>query len=200
MQNNHLKRRIRGLIVIFTLIYSNVSYSQNSLLKGRVTNEENNKPFLGATVSLLSQVDSSLVRLDITDADGRFSMPGLVSGNYILTISNVGYQQYVSLFHIDNGEKDLSLIKLLKQDKNLEGVTLVAKLPSVSQVGDTTNFNASAFKVNPDATAEDLIKKMPGISVDRSGTVTAMGDQVKNVTVDGKKFFGRRLHQLRTAR
>ncbi|MEO6584561.1 MAG: outer membrane beta-barrel protein, partial [Ferruginibacter sp.] len=55
---------------------------------------------------------------------------------------------------------------------------------------DTAQYNASQFKVNPDATAEDLINKMPGITVDKSGTVTAQGEQVKKVTVDGKEFFG----------
>ena len=67
---------------------------------------------------------------------------------------------------------------------------MVAKTPPVQQKGDTIQYNASQYKTNPDATAEDLVGKMPGITVDNSGTVTAHGDQVKSVTVDGKKFFG----------
>jgi hypothetical protein len=51
-------------------------------------------------------------------------------------------------------------------------------------------FNASELKVNPDATAEDMIKKLPGVVVDKNGNVTAAGEQVKKVTVDGRDFFG----------
>jgi Outer membrane protein beta-barrel family len=67
---------------------------------------------------------------------------------------------------------------------------VVAKAAPVRQKGDTTEFSASQFKVNPDATAEDMIKKLPGITVARDGTVTAMGEQIRKVTVDGRDFFG----------
>ena len=77
-----------------------------------------------------------------------------------------------------------------QQGKDLSGVTVVAKAPPVIQKGDTSQFSASQYKVNPDATTEDLIKKMPGITVDKDGTVTAQGEQVKKVTIDGKDFFG----------
>jgi hypothetical protein len=69
-------------------------------------------------------------------------------------------------------------------------VTVTGKTPPTQQKGDTTQYNASQFKVNPDATTEDLIKKMPGITVDKDGTVTALGEQVQKVTVDGRDFFG----------
>jgi hypothetical protein len=70
------------------------------------------------------------------------------------------------------------------------GVTVTAITPPSQQKGDTTQYNASQFKVNPDATTEDLIKKMPGITVERDGTVTAQGEQVRKVTIDGREFFG----------
>ena len=70
------------------------------------------------------------------------------------------------------------------------GVTVIAKTPPAQQKADTIQYNANAFKVNPDATTEDLIKKMPGITVDKNGTVTAHGDQVQKVTIDGKDFLG----------
>ena len=91
---------------------------------------------------------------------------------------------------LDNGVTDLGTINLLKQGKELADVTVVSKAPPVIQKGDTAQFSASQFKVNPDATTEDLIKKMPGITVDRNGTVTAQGEQVRKVTIDGKDFFG----------
>lgn len=85
---------------------------------------------------------------------------------------------------------DLHTLFVPKTTLQLGGVTVTSKTPPVQQKGDTTQFNASQFKVNPDATVEDLIKKMPGITVARDGTVTAQGKQVKKVTVDGRDFFG----------
>jgi len=85
---------------------------------------------------------------------------------------------------------ELGTIRFIKKGKELEGIVIVSQAPPVIQKGDTSQFSASQFKVNPDATTEDLIKKMPGITVAKDGTVTAQGEQVKKVTIDGKDFFG----------
>ena len=85
---------------------------------------------------------------------------------------------------------DLGTLFIPKKTKQIGGVTVVSKTPPVQQKGDTTQYNASQYKVNPDATTEDLVKKMPGITVDKDGTVTAQGEQVRKVTIDGRDFFG----------
>ena len=77
-----------------------------------------------------------------------------------------------------------------KSIKQLGEVVVVSKIPPVQQKGDTLEYNASQFKVNPDATAEDMVKKLPGVTVDKQGTVTAQGEQVRKVTIDGRDFFG----------
>ena len=59
-----------------------------------------------------------------------------------------------------------------------------------STKGDTLQYNASQFKVNPDATAEDMVKNYRSVTVDKQGTVTAQGEQVRKVTIDGRDFFG----------
>ena len=74
--------------------------------------------------------------------------------------------------------------------REIGGVTVTASGAPTQQKGDTIQYNANQFKVNPDATVEDLVKKAPGITVDRDGTVTAQGEQVRKVTIDGRDFFG----------
>lgn len=182
-----MRKLISGALLVFFPI---ASFAQTAGLNGRVLDDVSGKPFRGATISLLDQADSSLLRFDIADAAGAFRMPGLSPGSYILTVSAAGYQQYAGFFKMEGQEKSLPDIRLFRIEKNLATVTIIAKIPPVIQNGDTTQYNADRFKVNPDANAEDLLKKMPGITVDKSGTVTAMGEQVKNVTVDGKRFFG----------
>jgi hypothetical protein len=163
---------------------------QTNSIEGILKDETNRMPVTGATVSLLLQSDSSLVQVAVSDSTGYFKFTTFAGDSFILTVNNVNYQQYVSFVTMTEGEKDMGTLFLFRQGKDLANITIVAKAPPVTQKGDTTQYSASQFKVNPDATTEDLIKKMPGITVDKSGTVTAQGEQVKKVTVDGKDFFG----------
>jgi len=165
------------------------SVAQTSI-KGVVTDKTDNSAVRGSTVSLLLQLDSSLVKNTISDSLGRFQFDNVPNDSFIVTVNTLNYQQYVSFFTINNAEKDLGTIRLDRQGKDLSVVTVVAKASPVIQKGDTSQFSASQYKVNPDATTEDLIKKMPGITVDKDGTVTAQGETVRKVTIDGKDFFG----------
>lgn len=167
-----------------------VSFAQTGSIKATVTDGADKKPVAGATVSLLLQKDSSTVKTTLTDAAGNFSFTELAADSFIVKISMISYQEYLSFITLKNNDRDLGSIEVSKQGKDLAVVTIVAKAPPVQQKGDTAQYSASQYKVNPDATTEDLIKKMPGITVDKDGTVTAQGEQVKKVTIDGKDFFG----------
>ncbi|MEO6405589.1 MAG: TonB-dependent receptor [Ferruginibacter sp.] len=177
------------MAAIFSLMFF-VSQAQTNSIKGFIRDETDKSPIRGASVSLLLQKDSSLVKSTLTDSTGFFLFSSVAVDSFIVTVENVSYQQYVSFITLKEGEKDMGSLSLVRQGQDLTGVTIVAKVAPVTQKGDTAQYNASQFKVNPDATAEDLIKKMPGITVDKAGTVTAQGEQVKKVTVDGKEFFG----------
>src|SRR5258706_15414789 len=74
--------------------------------------------------------------------------------------------------------------------KVLSEVIVTSEAPPVTLVGDTIQYNAGSFKVQPNANVEDLLKKLPGVKVDKDGTVKAQGEKVSRVLVDGKEFFG----------
>lgn len=179
-----------GLITLLMSFICAVSFAQNGSIKGTTRDQSDSSIIRGATISLLLQSDSSEVKRTVSDSSGNFQLMNLNTDSFIVKISSIGYQEYVSFINLHENEKDLGMISLAKQGKDLGVVTVVAKTPPVIQKGDTSQFSASQFKVNPDATTEDLIKKMPGITVDKDGTVTAQGEQVKKVTIDGKDFFG----------
>ncbi len=187
-------KSINMIRIVFTALViclsSQLLNAQNGALKAIITDNSDKTKLPGATVSLLLQKDSSLVKTAVTDSTGTFNLTNLVPDSFIVTISTVGYQQYVSFITLGDTSRDLGTISLEKQGKDLGVVILVARTPAVIQKGDTSQFSASQYKVNPDATTEDLIKKMPGITVAKDGTVTAQGEQVKKVTIDGKDFFG----------
>ncbi len=180
-----------ALLSILMTTFSVLAFAQTASITGTVTDRNDKTPIAGATLSLLLQKDSSLVNNAVSDSAGRFLFSGLANDSFILKINSINFQEYISLIKIrDNNSRDLGTINIDKQGKDLAGVTVIAQATPVIQKGDTSQFSASQYKVNPDATTEDLIKKMPGITVAKDGTVTAQGEQVRKVTIDGKDFFG----------
>ena len=178
---------------IFFLLLSTVSFissaQKNTPVKGRVFDADTQHTVPGATIVMISQKDSLDRRGTITDDKGDFLIK-VKPGNYQLSISFIGYKKIQKIIHIDKEIQDIGQFSLIENKKMLGEINIVETLPPTKQQGDTTIFNPDAFKVNPDATAEELISKMPGFySID--GKLTAQGQSVKEVLVDGKKFFGK---------
>ena len=94
------------------------------------------------------------------------------------------------MISVSEGSNDLGILDVSKGAKTLATVVISGEAPPVKQKNDTLEYSANQYKVNPDATSEDLIKKMPGVTVDQKGAVTAQGETVTKVTVDGRDFFG----------
>ncbi|HMO61608.1 MAG TPA: TonB-dependent receptor [Ferruginibacter sp.] len=174
-----------------TLICSiNHSYAQTGSITAKLEDDTDKKPIIGATVALLLRKDSSLVMQTVSDRTGTILFNKLAPDSFIIQAKALDYQDLWIFLTLKEGENDMGIYSMFRKGKDLDAVTIVSKAPPVSQKDDTLQYNASQFKVNPDATAEDIIKKMPGITVDRAGTVTAQGEQVRKITVDGKDFFG----------
>jgi hypothetical protein len=163
----------------------------NGSVKGKLIDSAAKQPLSEATVSVMLVKDSSLVSFTLSDKKGNFEITNLDAGNYLLMISYTGYENFKKQFSITAGKKtsDLGEIILQKEYKTLAGVT-VTDLAPVKVNGDTVSFRADAFKTKPNATTEDLLKKLPGVQVQKDGTISAMGENVQKVLVDGKEFFG----------
>ena len=188
MQVKFLYKKISSFALL--MIVFNYANSQNITLKGIVTDKSEKSAITGATVTLINQNDTALKTFKLTDANGNFQFNKLSTNAYVVKISYSGYEKLEQKINLQASNKVAISFAIAKIATDLTGVVIVAKAQPVSQKGDTTEFSASQFKVNPDATAEDIIKKLPGITVSRDGTVTAAGEQVRKVTVDGKDFFG----------
>ncbi|HMG81977.1 MAG TPA: outer membrane beta-barrel protein [Ferruginibacter sp.] len=181
--------RLVSLLLFFGLTGS-VAMAQTAIVTGSLVDNDDKSAMVGATVTLVSLKDSTIKYRITSDNNGSFTFSGIALDTFTLKISSVGYSKMRQTVVVDSTIKNLGTIDLFKSGKELADVVVVAQAPPVTQKGDTIQYSASQYKVNPDANAQDLITKMPGITVDQSGTVTAHGDQVKSVTVDGKKFYG----------
>ncbi|MBO0938364.1 outer membrane beta-barrel protein [Fibrella sp. HMF5335] len=166
--------------------------ARSGQVSGFVIDSVTKKPLMEANVSVLLARDSSFVQVQTTGGDGDFSVQNLALGRYRLLITYVGYRPKSVLLTLTAAQPTVSLdtIRVLSQTQTLNEVVVVQERPPVSVKGDTLEFNAGSFKTQPNAQVEDLLKKLPGMEVDRDGNVKAQGQDVRRVLVDGKPFFG----------
>lgn len=164
--------------------------AQQGTVKGKLT-DSTHQSVSNATVAVVLKKDSSLVGYTLSGEKGSFELKNLAIGDYQLFISFTGYEVYNKAFSITaaNRISDMGVITMKPEFKTLTGVVVTDKSP-VKMNGDTISFKANAFNSKPDATVEDVLKKIPGIQVQKDGTIRAMGEQVQKVYVDGKEFFG----------
>ncbi len=156
-------------------------------VKGNLKDTETGEAVIAATVQLFQ--DSVSVANAFSEINGDFLLSRIKPGSYQLTISFVGYEKKVIPVEVKNSNLDLGVLPMAVASIVTQEVQVTARQVRVEMKGDTTQFNADAYKVNPDATAEDLVRKMPGIEVE-NGQVKAQGEAVKRVLIDGKEFFG----------
>ena len=110
---------------------------------------------------------------------------------YRFEAHSVGYEKISQVIRVNNPAADLGIFILKEAPIKYGDVVVHGRVPPAVQKGDTTEFNANAFKTHPDATVEELVTKMPGVTVDNTtGTVQTGGETVQRVLVDGKPFFG----------
>lgn len=178
-------------IACFCVLQS-VSAQKNGSVTGKLMDTLNNKPVAGATITVLDKKDSSLVSFTMTGNDGGFEIKGLAEGAYRLLITHINYHNNSKLFTVTNTAKNIELGNLTMNDltKTLEEVVVESEAPPVTLLNDTIQYNAGSFKVQPNANVEQLLKKMPGIKVEKDGSIKAQGEKVTKVLVDGKDFFG----------
>ena len=181
------------LLIVLSCFVWIISFSQKTgSVKGIVFDTISKQPVGAATITVLQRSDSSLVTFTMTTSRGEFTLTNIGYGDYRLLVTHVGYHNVNKYFTINETHKNIDLANIEVSDKNkvLEEVVIQAEAPPVTLIGDTVQYNAGSFKTKPNSVVEDLLKKMPGIQVEKDGTVKAQGEEVKKVLVDGKEFFG----------
>ncbi|HLF47041.1 MAG TPA: outer membrane beta-barrel protein, partial [Chitinophagaceae bacterium] len=124
------------------------------------------------------------------DKAGLFTLSRLNAGNYILMVTHPYFGDFIDSIDLkQNSSIDLGNLYLTPKSKLLAEVILKSGSP-IRIKGDTTVYTADSFKVRPGANVEELLRRLPGIQVGRNGEITAMGERVKKVLVDGEEFFG----------
>lgn len=178
--------------LVFLLVFAPLGLlAQVTGVKGALSDTAEHKNLQNAVVALLQKSDTTLLQFTRADSKGRFELSAPDStGQYILMVTHPYFADFLDSVNIEKGSvTDLGLVHLFSKIKMLEEV-VVRGNRAIYLRGDTTVFTADSFRVAEGANVEELLKKLPGITVDRTGKITAMGENVKNVLVDGEEFFG----------
>ncbi|MBS1669838.1 MAG: TonB-dependent receptor [Bacteroidetes bacterium] len=178
------------LLNAFVLLYL-FSTAQKATIKGTVTDTLNNQNLKNAVISLLRSKDSVLYKYARTNEAGKFELNNLAAGNYIIRVSYPNYVVFMDALSLsDTSNLTFNQLPLITKAKLLEEVIVKQKISPIRMKGDTLEFLADSFKVKEGANVEDLLKKFPGFTVNSKGEITAQGQQVQKVLVDGDEFFG----------
>jgi Outer membrane protein beta-barrel family/Carboxypeptidase regulatory-like domain len=182
-----------GSLLLFCVFAAlTVCAQKNGLVKGRVFDSLARQGVGSATITLLDSKDSSLVSFTMADNAGNFELRNLPDGDYRLLITHVNYHNSNTVFSItaDQRSKDLGTVYAYDLTQTLSEVVVSNEAPPITMIKDTIQYNAGSFKVQPNANVEQLLRKLPGVKVDKDGTIRAQGEKVTRVMVDGKEFFG----------
>ena len=161
-------------------------------VRGALVDSTTGKAIREASVSLTLAKDSSYVAFGITDGDGNFALRNVAPGRYVVLVTALGYRARLVPVAVTAADltPTVGTLRLGPLAQKLGEVVVTQERAPVSMSGDTIAFNARAFKTQPNAAVESLLKKLPGVEVDRDGSIRAQGQAVNRVLVDGKPFFG----------
>jgi hypothetical protein len=178
--------------LLFVIFFFAANAQNNIVIKGTVYDINTQKPLESAMVYFSNVKDSTVVEYTTTDKNGEFKVTTKKYDKPVfLKINFMGYQTYTEEQSKLLQNKDFGKLYLLQNETALNEVIIKSEAPPIKIKKDTLEFNASSYKVRPDANVEILLKQLPGVEVDADGKVTANGKEVTQFLVNGKSFFGK---------
>jgi hypothetical protein len=177
-------------VLIISYSYTGIAQSDLTLVKGLVVDTAQQAlPF--TTVVLLQPTDSVLYKFAITNKSGIFTLDKVKPGNYVLQISYMGFQNMARMIEVKQQKvANIGTFRLAENYELVDEVSIEADHIPILFKKDTIEYNANAFKTKDNAVVEDLLKQLPGVEVERDGSIKAQGEKVEKLLVDGKEFFG----------
>ena len=176
------------LVLLFTIAVTPAFAQSIYSIKLRLIDDKTSEPVAFATASVTVKGEKSPLKYTLTDDKGAGTLAKLKKGTYVLKAELMGYKTYSKEIVLEKN-LDLGDIKMSEDAEVLEAA-------KVSDVGnpiiikkDTVEYNASSFKTSDNDMLEQLLKKLPGIEIGSDGSITANGETIKKITIDGKTFF-----------
>ncbi len=185
--------KIKIPAVLAFCLFTTSLFAQNAFtIKGAAIDTSAKVKLANTTICVLNAKDSTLRKFTYAGDNGTFAITGLPAGKFILLMSYKDYADYVESFTLDAAHTTLDFGSVIMRLKSriLQEVMIKGQVTAIKIKGDTTEFNAKAYVIQPNDKVEDLLKQLPGMEVDKDGKITANGQAVNKVLVDGEEFFG----------
>lgn len=179
-------------LVVAGLLLTTNGFAQEMKVRGTVYDSTRTVPLKNALAMAVRMRDSLLLDFQRTDAQGNFEIGGFEIDTFTLIISHPSGDEklYYMFGSEDNFDITIPSVVLPPKSLNVEEVVIYAYKDPIYYKGDTLVYVADSFKVDEHAVVEDLLKKLPGITVDENGKITSQGEDISQVLVDGDEFFG----------
>lgn len=183
----------KNLLTILFYFATFLALGQNTItVKGKVVEKKSLIPIESATIYLKSVKDSTVIDYTISDKNGNFALATKkINTPVYFKVAFTSYADFSEKLENLQENKDFGIIKLDDDVNTLSELVIKAEAPPITIKNDTLEFNASSFKVRPDANVEALLKQLPGVEIDEEGKITVNGKEVNNILVNGKPFFGK---------
>jgi len=180
------------LFFSFTVLLNTFSFSQDMKVTGVVNDSTGVRPVKNAVAMAVRLKDSILLGYTHTNSKGEFILTGFAPDTFSLIIDHARFDEktYYIFGNENNNEINIPNVKMMSKSQEIEEVVIYANKNPIFYRGDTLVYVADSFKVHEGAVVEDLIKKLPGLSVDKDGKITSQGQAIDKVLVDGDEFFG----------
>lgn len=182
-------KHLYSIILLLTcMLATALTANAQNTLKAYVVDANNGEAVGFATVSVTRAGADKPVSYVLCNDKGEFSVPSLRKGNYILKVEILGYKALSKEITI-TGNLDIGKLELSPDSEQLQAATVTAAGNPIIIRKDTIEYNASTFKTTENDVLEDLLKKLPGVEVSEDGSITANGEKITKITIDGKTFF-----------
>ena len=171
---------------VFTLLFiSSLHAQQQRTVSGKFTDSVH-MPIARASVILFYETPGDTLRT-ITGKEGGFQFQGVKSRSFFIRATHLEYSRFEK--KIENEAISINMPDFILSPSFRTLEEIIVETPPIQVKEDTIEYKADSFKVKPNAMVEDLLKRLPGVAVDKDGNVTAQGKQVTRVKVNGKDFF-----------
>lgn len=181
-------KQLSIFIVLMVFAFLDVATVMAATLRGRVS-DDNGEPLIQASVRVLATKDSTLVKGALTNNAGRFTINGLKEGRYIVEASYVGFGTETTNITLKGEDVTVRPFMLKESAIALREAVVTGIRTPIKVMEDTVEFSAESYRTQPNAVVEDLLKRLPGVEVGSDGKITANGQEVTKILVDGKEFF-----------
>ncbi|CAH0231041.1 hypothetical protein SRABI27_02477 [Pedobacter sp. Bi27] len=178
------------LWILLCVLSTKVFAQQAGNINGKIIDGKTNQPIEYVGIILSDKTDSTKKVGVVTNKAGEFSFNAVANGDYKIRISALGYNSITKNINLNGKTVNIGTLKLAEDAIALKDVAVSGRYATATVKKDTIEFNADAYKTRPNAAVEDLLKKLPGVTVDKDGSILVQGQKVTRLTVDGKDFFG----------